>query len=144
MAVSDPFSVLLIDPDRHARNYWSERLKTACPDCRILEADTGEAGLTICRNESLDCVVTELDLPDMSGFQVLLELVPRAQQPEIAVIILTKLTLHSLSELALKNGAQAFLVKNSVGGDDLDRAIYRATNAIGSRRKELRFGQISR
>jgi hypothetical protein len=40
-------------------------------------------------------VVLELTLPDMSGFQALMQLVPRAYYPELAVIFLSRTTLQT-------------------------------------------------
>jgi hypothetical protein len=55
----------------------------------------------------------------MFGFHILLDLVPRVRHPEIAVIILTRIIVEGLGELALKNGALAYLVKSRTSGDDL-------------------------
>jgi DNA-binding NarL/FixJ family response regulator len=78
----------------------------------------------------IDCVVLELDLPDMSGFEFLIKLLPQASHPEIAVIVLTKLSNHFLLELALKNGAQAAFMKNMTSGDILDKAILKALATV--------------
>src|SRR6476620_660233 len=93
---------------------------------RGLLRDTGAAGLSICKSRRIDCVVSELDLPDMSGFQVLVELVPRVTHPEVAVIILTRIDVTTFSKHALKNGAQAYLVKSPTSCDDLDKVIPKA------------------
>jgi DNA-binding NarL/FixJ family response regulator len=74
----------------------------------------------------------------MSGFQVLLQLVPYARYPEIAVVMLSRLSFPQLAELAIKNGAQAYLVKSRISGDDLDRAIHKALVTVPPTRKELR------
>lgn len=66
-----------------------------------------------------------VDLPDMSGFEVLLNLVPRAQYPEIPVIVLTRLSNHYLLEAATKNGALAALHNPLYSGDLLDQVIHR-------------------
>ena len=81
-------------------------------------------------------MVSELDLPDMSGFQVLLELVPRVCHPEVAVIILTRIDIETFPEHALKNGALAYLVKSRISGDDLHSTIHNVLAAVGPTRKE--------
>lgn len=112
-----------------------QRLTISSPDYVVLEADTAVAGLAICQSQRVDCVVTELDLPDISGFKVLLDLVRHVQRPETAVIILSHLILEALAELSLKNGALAYLIKSHVSGDDLDRTIRKAIAAVGTTRK---------
>jgi DNA-binding NarL/FixJ family response regulator len=119
-------TVLLIDPHKADREYWTQRLNVSLPDYVVLEADTGKTGLLICRQQRVDCVLVELSLPDMSGFEVLVKLVPRVRHPEIAVIILTRLALYPMGDLAIKNGAQEYLVKAHISGDDLGWAIQKA------------------
>ena len=131
-------TVLFVDGYDHDREYWVHRLNVLSPDYVVLEADTGAAGLSVCQSQRIDCVVAELTLPDMSGFQVLVELVPYARYPEIAVIMLSRLNFPQLPELAIKNGAQTYLVKSRISGNDLDRAIHKALATVAPTRKELR------
>jgi DNA-binding NarL/FixJ family response regulator len=89
--MSDATTVLLIDNDPHYREYYAQRLHASSTNYDVVEAATGRSGLDICARQPIDCVVFEIDLPDISGFEVLAKLVPRAYHPEIAVIILTRL-----------------------------------------------------
>ena len=134
-SVPSTITVLVIDSDKRDREYWSQRLHISSPEYVVLEADTGASGLAICHSQKVDCVVAELDLSDMSGFKVLLDLVPRFTNPDIAVIMLSHLRLHALAELAIKNGALAYLVKCRVSGDDLDKAIRTALARVGPRKE---------
>jgi DNA-binding NarL/FixJ family response regulator len=128
-------TILFIDNHDDDRQYWVERLSMSLPDSMILEASTGKAGLTICRSQRAECVISELTLPDMSGFEVLLQLVPKPRHPEIAFIFLTRLTLSPMKHLALNNGAQAYLVKSHSSGDELDSTIHKALAAVAPTRK---------
>src|SRR5512145_3545949 len=77
-SVQSAITVLLMDAHKEDREYWAQRLLISSPDYAVLEAGTGAAGQVICRSQRVDCVVLELTLPDMSGFQALKQLVPRA------------------------------------------------------------------
>src|SRR5262245_32106317 len=105
-------SVLLIDGNKNDREYWAQRLRMCSPDFIVLEADDGRSGLALIKLQQVDCVVIELSLPDMSGLEILLNLVPRPKKPEMAVIILTRLVYASLPEVALNNGALGYLIKS--------------------------------
>lgn len=133
-------TVLLIDPSKEDREYWAHRLTMASPDYVVLEADSGEAGLAMCRWQRIDCVLVEFSLRDMSGFQVLVTLVPRARHPDIAVIFLTRLALCPMRDLALKNGAQAYLEKRQTTGDVLNIVIRDALARVP--RRECSFGEF--
>ena len=54
----------------------------------------------------------------------------------IAVIVLTAVSFEPALELARRNGAQACLVKSQTSVEQLDTAIRKAVNAVGSRQKE--------
>jgi DNA-binding response OmpR family regulator len=79
-------SVLFIDGNDTDRTCFADHLKNCSPDYQILEAIDGESGLALFRTRRIDCVVLALELPDQSGFQVLVELVPIASRPNVAVI----------------------------------------------------------
>jgi DNA-binding NarL/FixJ family response regulator len=129
-------TILLIDGHKQDREYWAERLRISSPDFVVLEADTGGTALEICNSHRVDCVVVEAELPDMSGFKVLLKSIGDAAPQEKAVIVLSRLNLESLRELAMKHGAFAYLMKSQVSGDDLDRTIRKALASVGSTQKE--------
>jgi len=119
-------SILFTDGHDKDRQYYAQRLKATCPDLRIYEAASGKTGLELYYANLIDCVVLELGLPDMSGFEILTKLVPIARAPEVPVIILTKLTSLSLLQVAKLNGAQAILQKDTASGDHLEQAVLKA------------------
>ena len=131
-------TILFIDHHDDDRQYWVQRLRMSSPDYVILEASTGKSGITICRSQRVECIISELTLPDMSCFDVLLQLVPKPRHPEIALIFLTRLILAPMKDLALNNGAQAYLVKSHSSGDELDTTIHKALASVAPTRKESR------
>jgi DNA-binding NarL/FixJ family response regulator len=130
VVVSDATTILLIDNDPQYRNYYAHRLHASSTNYDVVEAASGQLGLNICARQPIDCVVLEIDLPDMSGFEVLAKLVPRAYHPEIAVIVLTRLPNPFLLDLAIKNGAQAAFQKTVGSGDLLKQSILKAISAV--------------
>src|SRR5215510_3150962 len=128
--LSEPISILLIDANHHDRECYAQRLKASSLNCDVVQAATGRTGLDICARQPIDCVVLEIDLPDMSGFQVLEYLVWNASHPQIPVVVLTGLSNESLLELALKNGAQAVLQKRTLSADRLEASILKAIATV--------------
>jgi CheY-like chemotaxis protein len=135
-------SVLLIDGSRTQRTYWADQLRRCSPDYQIFEAADGLSALELYRSRQIDCVVLELSLPDESGFQTLVDLVPIASMPRIAVIVLTLITNRGVWEIARQNGAYACLAKQFTSGDDLDRTIQRAIAFVGQMPKEERYRPV--
>ena len=135
-------SVLLIDGSKDQRTYWAEQLKRRSPDYTIFEASDGHSALDIYRSRHIDCVVLELSLPDQSGWQTLINLVPIANKPDIAVVVLTTMTHRGVWELAKQNGAYVCLAKQFTSGEDLDRAIQCAVAFVGEMPKEERYRRV--
>lgn len=130
MSVPNPVTILLVDNDEKDRSYYGQRLKVCSPEYVILEANTGISALQLCQSHRISCIVTELDLPDMSAFELLLRAVPSGSVPRVAVIILAQFVLPNIAQLARANGAQACLMKRFTSGDDLEQYILRALSAI--------------
>ena len=122
--------ILLIDPSHQDRDHYTQRLQTSSLDVVVLHAVTGQAGLDLCSRQLVDCVVLELDLPDMSGFEVLLKLIPHPHHPKIPVIILTRIANRYLLDAAINNGAQAALYKSIASEEVLCRVISRAMATV--------------
>lgn len=124
-------TVLIIDDSYNDRKYWSDALRSPSFHYSVLEASNDEEGHNILRDQKVDCVVLDFDMP-LSGFFTLVELVPDRERPKIAVIILTCLVHPVLSELTKHNGAQDWLVKQHTSAEDLDHAIQKAIASVKS------------
>jgi two-component system chemotaxis response regulator CheY len=135
-------SVLLIDSSKKQRTYWADQLKHCSSDYEILEASDGQRGLDLYRSRRIDCVVLDIGLPDQSGLKTLVDLVPIASRPKIAVIVLTMITMPGVRDIAKQNGAYECFVKQHTSGLDLDRAIQRAVAFVGQMPKEDRYQPI--
>ena len=123
-------TVLMIDDNSEDLESWSKLLAESSSAYSILKAETVRAGVDLCVYQKIDCVVLDLDMDDSSGFEVLLHLIPDRKRPEIAVVVLTRLTNPTLHKTALHHGAQACLVKQWTSASDLDDAIQKAIASI--------------
>jgi two-component system, chemotaxis family, chemotaxis protein CheY len=126
----DAPTILLIDGHDHDRTYYRDRLKNALVNCVILEATDGKSGLDLYKSEAVDCVVSELQLPDMSVLEFLLDIVPPQAHQQVAVVILTRAALPASADLMRRHGAQAVLVKRLTSGDELAEAIQKAIAVV--------------
>ena len=125
-------TILLIDDNDKDRTYYADQVKIFIPDCIVLEAQDIRSGLELYQSRQIDCIVTEIHLPDSSGFELLIDLVPDASdEPPVAVVMLTRLSKPGLAQLAKTNGAQAFFVKRLTSGDELAQAIEKAIARVG-------------
>ena len=134
-------SVLLIDGNDADRAFYADELK-ACSPYQVVEAPNGQSGLDLYRSQRIDCVVTDLALPDKSGFEILTDLVPVANKPQVAVIILTRIEHPEVGQLAKQNGAYDCFVKAHTSGADLDSAIQDAMALVRLMPKKDRYRAV--
>jgi CheY-like chemotaxis protein len=134
--------VLIIDDNEEDLKYWSRALKNSSLNYSVLESTSAESGLKLFRENVVDCVLLDLDMP-VSGFHALLELIPDRTRPKIAVIILSHLNHPNLFEMAKHNGAQACLLKQRTSTKDLDMAIQQAIDAVKSKQEDVGGSQRS-
>ncbi len=80
-------------------------------DIEIEVADTGLAALKRLRSEKFDCVVLDLTLPDISGFEVMQEISSLPVLNEIPVVVFTGRELTTAEETALHEMARSVVVK---------------------------------
>ncbi|BCA54504.1 hypothetical protein W02_16440 [Nitrospira sp. KM1] len=125
-------SVLIVDASHSDRLEYTSRLNTSRSRYRIAEAIDGKSGLETLRKAHFDCVIMDLTLPDMSGFELLLNILPDPQQPKVAVIVLTGLGNRAFHDVAIMNGAQACLIKSETSVEMLDQFIREAVDKVPS------------
>ncbi|HEX9070358.1 MAG TPA: HAMP domain-containing protein, partial [Pseudolabrys sp.] len=80
-------------------------------DVEIETAGTGRDALNALRRQPADCVVLDLRLPDMSGFEVLEELSADAALSEVPVVVFTGRELSAEEDARLHTMARSIVVK---------------------------------
>jgi CheY-like chemotaxis protein len=80
-------------------------------DIEIEAAQSGQEALTALRREPFDCVVLDLRLPDMTGFDVLQELQKENPLSEVPVIVFTGRELSAEEDAQLHTMARSIVVK---------------------------------
>ncbi|HTO83562.1 MAG TPA: response regulator, partial [Methylomirabilota bacterium] len=80
-------------------------------DIEIVNAGAGEEALTILRDEPCDCVVLDLRLPDMSGFEVLEHMREDAALCDVPVVVFTGRELSAEEDARLHTMARSIVVK---------------------------------
>jgi len=93
------------------------------------EASDGAQALSLCKKLNPDVVLMDLRMPNMDGLTAIERL--RAEQPEIAVVILTTFNEDELMFRGLQAGARGYLLK------DTDRATLFDTIRVAARGETL-------
>jgi CheY-like chemotaxis protein len=80
-------------------------------DIDIAVVDTGEAALAALREQLCDCVVLDLRLPDMSGFEVLESIRDDPSLNDVPVVVFTGKELSPEEDIRLHTLARSMVVK---------------------------------
>jgi HAMP domain-containing protein/CheY-like chemotaxis protein/signal transduction histidine kinase len=101
--------LLLVEDDAAERQGVSELL--GHDDIELVSADTGAAALAHLREEPVDCVVLDLKLPDMSGFDVLETIRDDETLSDVPVVVFTGRELSPEEDARLHTMARSVVVK---------------------------------
>lgn len=89
-------------------------------------------GIKRCAAEPFDVVLVDLSLPDSRGLETIRRLASKA--PDVAIVVLTGHNDERAAELAIKTGAQDYLVKGEIDARQLSRSLR---YSIGRHESEL-------
>jgi len=109
---------LLIAEDNEAERFGVSEL-LAHPDIEIAVAATGRGALEELRSQRYDCMVLDLHLPDMSGFEVLEEIQRDESLADLPVVVFTGRELSAEEEARLHTMARSIVVKGAASPERL-------------------------
>ena len=112
--------VLIIDDQDSARYVLAKLLDQ--PRYLVCEAKNGVDGLRMAKEAAPDFIFLDLDMPDVSGFDVLAELKASPLTRSIPVAIVTSLSLTEANRARLEQ-ASAVLNKTNLSRADIEQAL---------------------
>ncbi len=140
---SIPIRVLVVDDDESHAQAVAESLERINCECKV--AGSGEAGAKSISNESWDVIVTDLQMGEIDGLEILRQ--SKEELPDAEVIVLTGHGSITSAVTAMQHGAYTYLTKPLDIGE-LRSAVEKASarlrlirrNAELRRNLEERFG----
>ena len=118
--------VLLIDDDASLRRVTEYSLQSA--GFQVLSAADGKQGLTMFHKDHPAVVITDIQMPGMTGYEVLRQI--KAERPETLVIVVTAYSSVEKAVDAMKQGAYDYLSK-PFSRDELIIVVEKAFNLLG-------------
>ena len=104
----EKFNVLIVDDERTSLDVLNGILKDTCT---VHVAKTGEAALKRAREETPDLILLDVLMPDMSGFEALVQLKESVMTRDIPVIFITGLSGAADEERGFFLGAVDYITK---------------------------------
>lgn len=127
--------VLVVDDSAVDRRIVRGLLERAA-DYEVLEAPDGEAALASIGEMVPDVVVTDLQMPQMNGFDLVEAL--KQEYPAVPVILMTGRGSEQIAARALQHGAASYVSKSRLA-DDLAPTVERILSAAREDRTHARL-----
>ncbi|HET8632850.1 MAG TPA: sigma-54 dependent transcriptional regulator [Gemmatimonadales bacterium] len=127
--------ILIVDDVRPLAEQYAYDLKRL-GDFDTSIADGGEEALTRLARNDIDCVLLDLEMPGMDGFEVLRALHHRGE--EVPVIVYTGTGNFDRCIQAVRLGAYGFIDK----AEPMERVLHELTSALERRRLRLEVMQL--
>lgn len=108
---------------------------------RTTTASNGEQALELARANTFDLVVTDLEMPGMSGLDLVMML--NMEQPHLPVVLTTSRGSEELAVEALQAGAASYVPKRNLA-KTLSDTIERTLSVADSEQERLSFAQYIR
>ena len=126
--------VLLIDDDDSLRRVTEYSLHSA--GFHVLSAVNGKQGLDAFRADLPQVVITDIQMPGLSGYDVLQQI--KTERPETIVIVITAFSSVEKAVEAMKQGAYDYLAK-PFSRDELVLVVEKAFNLLGLQEENQRL-----
>ena len=114
--------ILLVEDDKSLSEIYSVRLRAEGYD--ILSASDGEQALALAIKEVPDLIISDVMMPNISGFDMLDILRSTTETRGIHVIMMTALSSDEQRQRGMTLGADRYLVKSQVGIEDVVRTVH--------------------
>jgi len=113
----DEVRVLVVDDDPANRTWLTEALEPA--GFTVLSASGGREGIELARSERPDCVLLDLMMPDVTGFDVVEALRADASTRETPIMVVTAMSLTEADKRLLNGRVSEILSRGSAGSSDI-------------------------
>lgn len=135
--MTNPRSILLVDDSPTQLAHM--KMVLAGTEFSVLTAEGGQQAMDLVRSDSPDLVVTDLEMPEMSGLELVMML--KFELPALPVILTTSRGSEELAVEALQNGAASYVPKRNLA-KELSSTIERTLSVADSEKQRLNFSQF--
>jgi DNA-binding response OmpR family regulator len=135
-------SILLVEDDPALALGLSDSLRFE--GYRVVHTSKGEEAIELARSEGINCVILDLMLPDMNGYQVCETI--RANDPILPILMLTARSQEADKIRGLEAGADDYVTKPFSIGELVARirALFRrAGRAVRPSAAEIQIGDLN-
>jgi len=117
-------SALIVDDSSVMRKIVERALRQAgLPLSNVFEAGTGIEALDILRQQRVDLILSDINMPNMDGLEFLRQLRAQGLAPEVPVVMITTESSEDHVREAIMAGAQGYIRKPFTSEQVKDRLL---------------------
>ena len=117
--------VLVVDDSATVRKFVAAALNMK--GFRVITASDGIEALERMPSEKFDLIITDLNMPDMDGYELIKSIRETPEYRDIPIIVLSSMTDLKNKDLAMESGALAFLEK-PLSTEIIQREVFKFLN----------------
>jgi CheY-like chemotaxis protein len=117
-------SIIIVEDEEVLRDAYELILDSA--GYKVYAVGNGKEALELLKKVSPDVMLLDMFMPVMNGREVLRK-PKRSDHPQMKIIVCSNMSDNALREEVLKNGADLFVLKSSVGPKELTQLIDEVT-----------------
>jgi len=96
--------------------------------CDVLVASTGKKGLELAQENKFDLITLDVDLPDLSGFEICRELKQRHHSRHVPIVFISERPCEKDRQRSLELGAGDYITKPFFAVDFTSRILSHIRN----------------
>jgi two-component system invasion response regulator UvrY len=112
--------ILIVDDNKTFRDILKTIISESFDMHVVAEARNGDEALKIARKNDFDMVILDIDMPGISGLDVLKEL--KIKSPQMPILMLSMFPAEYYELSAMRTGADGYMTKDTIA-DGLTEAI---------------------
>ncbi|HLW68617.1 MAG TPA: response regulator [Gemmataceae bacterium] len=132
-------AILVVDDSRAGRAHAANVIRCRCGHS-VRTAENGGQALELCEKEAPSLIVTDLDMPEMDGLQLVQEV--KGRWPSLPIILMTAKGTEELAMQALREGAASYVAKRHMERDLPEILDQVLAAARVDRRKQALLGKL--
>lgn len=123
-------TILIIDDDKVDLMTYIRFLKeNSTFNCKILTAESSKKGLALWKENIIDCILLDYNLPGKDGLEIL-KTIKNSDNDYAAIIMITGFGNEHIAVKAMKAGAADYIIKDEVNDHILITTINNAMNQL--------------
>lgn len=130
------YQILIVDDDLLFRTQLKNMIDHQLTDYTVsAQASNGEEALALLKEKMPDLMITDVEMPDMDG----MELVSRVKKLglELPIIVLSNYDSYQYVKSTLKNGAMDYILKHELSCEVLQEQLNRAAQLLQRKRSTV-------